>query len=284
MTSREPDPGETPESGSAVPSGDFSSERTSPDRMRSNLMPSEVTAVDRRPSPDPGETSAEPTTVLLPRDDADLLVEERLLLRYPHAAAALLHYVNLLTTDGVVRGLIGPREVTRLWSRHVANCAVLEELVPEGAVVADVGSGAGLPGLPLAIVRPDIRVVLVEPLLRRTTFLTEAVEALGLGDRVEVRRGRAEETSLAVDVVTARAVAPLDRLAGWTLPLARVGGVLLALKGEGAAEEIAASSGALEKLGGGHAEVLICGAGVVEPPTTVVRVVRVTAGRRRGSR
>jgi 16S rRNA (guanine527-N7)-methyltransferase len=235
-------------------------------------------------SPDDAASSGEPTAVLVPRDDADLLVEARLLARFPHAAAALQHYVELLATDGVIRGLIGPREVPRLWSRHVANCAVLEELVPEGAVVADVGSGAGLPGLPLAIVRRDIRVVLVEPLLRRTTFLAEAVEALGLGDRVEVLRGRAEETSLAVDVVTARAVAPLDRLAGWTLPLARVGGVLLALKGEGAAEEIAASSGALEKLGGGHAEVLTCGAGVVEPPTTVVRVVRVTAGRRRGSR
>ena len=274
MTPREPDLGETPESGDAVSWG----------RTPSDLAPSDGTPSESTSSPAAIESSAEPMAVLVPRDDADLLVEERLLERYPAAAAALLHYVDLLATDGVIRGLIGPREVTRLWSRHVANCAVLEELVPEGAVVADVGSGAGLPGLPLAIVRPDIRVVLVEPLLRRTTFLTEAVEALGLGDRVEVLRGRAEETSLAVDVVTARAVAPLDRLAGWTLPLARVGGVLLALKGEGAAEEIAASSSALEKLGGGHAEVLTCGAGVVEPPTTVVRVVRVTAGRRRGSR
>ncbi len=218
------------------------------------------------------------------REETDLLVEQRLRARYPAAAEALGRYADLLATDGVVRGLIGPREVGRLWSRHLANCAVLEELVPPGALVADVGSGAGLPGLPLAIVRPDLRVVLVEPLLRRATFLGEAVAALGLGERVEVLRGRAEEQTLAVDVVTARAVAPLDRLAGWTLPLARVGGTLLALKGEGAADEVSASAAALERLGGGQIEVLTCGAGVVEPPTTVVRVVRLTAGRRKGAR
>jgi 16S rRNA (guanine527-N7)-methyltransferase len=218
------------------------------------------------------------------REDADLLVEQRLLSRYPDAAAGLVRYVELLATDGVVRGLIGPREVPRLWSRHVANCAVLEELVPGDALVADVGSGAGLPGLPLALVRPDVRVVLVEPLLRRTTFLSEAIAELGLGDRVEVLRGRAEEQRLDVDVVTARAVAPLDRLAGWTLPLARVGGILLALKGDGAAAELEASGPALERLGGGHPEVLRCGEGVVDPATTVVRVVRRSGGRRRGSR
>ena len=218
------------------------------------------------------------------REETDLLVEQRLRARYPDASEDLGRYAALLATDGVVRGLIGPREVARLWSRHLANCAVLEELVAQGALVADVGSGAGLPGLPLAIVRPDVRVVLVEPLLRRAMFLGEAVEALGLTDRVEVLRGRAEEQKLAVDVVTARAVAPLDRLAGWTLPLARVGGTLLALKGEGAADEVAASQNALERLGGGNAEVLTCGAGIVDPPTTVVRVVRLTAGRRKSSR
>ena len=218
------------------------------------------------------------------REESDQLVEQRLRARYPDAEHLLSRYAELLATDGVVRGLIGPREVARLWSRHLANCAVLEELVPAGSLVADVGSGAGLPGLPLALVRPDLRVVLVEPLLRRATFLGEAVTALGLDDRVEVVRGRAEEQSLAVDVVTARAVAPLDRLAGWTLPLARVGGILLALKGDGAADEVAASAAALERLGGGQIEVLTCGAGVVEPPTTVVKVVRLTAGRRKGSR
>lgn len=219
-----------------------------------------------------------------PREPVDREVEARLVARYPDAAAGLATYAELLAGDGVVRGLIGPRETGRLWSRHVANCAVLEELVPAEASVADVGSGAGLPGLPLALVRPDLHVVLVEPLLRRATFLSEAVETLGLAGRVEVLRGRAEEVALSVDVVTARAVAPLERLAGWTLPHARVGGVLLALKGEGAAEEVASSLTALEKVGGGNAEVLTCGAGVVDPPTTVVRVVRMTAGRRKGSR
>jgi 16S rRNA (guanine527-N7)-methyltransferase len=230
--------------------------------------------------------SAEAPAIAAPagRDEADLRVEQQLLARYPDAAEQLRRYVALLGSDGVIRGLIGPREVDRLWSRHVANCAVVEELVDPDTTVCDVGSGAGLPGLPLALVRPDLRVLLVEPLLRRATFLTEAVEALGLSDRVEVLRGRAEEQHLAVDVVTARAVAPLDRLAGWTLPLARVGGTLLALKGDGAAEEIVTSSAALEKLGGGHAEVVTCGMGVVDPPTTVVRVVRLTAGRRKGSR
>ena len=218
------------------------------------------------------------------REESDLLVEQRLRARYPEAEHLLDRYAELLATDGVVRGLIGPREVARLWSRHLANCAVLEELVPAGSLVADVGSGAGLPGLPLALVRPDLRVVLVEPLLRRATFLGEAVTALGLDDRVEVVRGRAEDQTLAVDVVTARAVAPLDRLAGWTLPLARVGGILLALKGDGAADEVAASAAALERLGGGQIELLACGIGVVEPPTTVVKVVRRTAGRRKGSR
>jgi 16S rRNA (guanine527-N7)-methyltransferase len=218
------------------------------------------------------------------RDASDLLVEQRLCARYPGAAEGLARYVDLLGTDGVLRGLIGPRETGRLWSRHVANCAVLEELVPPGAEVADIGSGAGLPGLPLALVRPDLRVVLVEPLLRRTTFLTEAVEALGLAGRVTVVRGRAEDLTLAVDVVTARAVAPLERLAGWTLPHVRAGGVLLALKGEGAADEVAASHSALERRGGGNAEVIGCGAGIVDPLTTVVRVVRLSAGRRKGAR
>lgn len=213
-------------------------------------------------------------------DPADAAVRALLVARYPHAEDGLARYAHLLSGDGVVRGLIGPREVGRLWSRHLANCAVLEELVPPDARVADVGSGAGLPGIPLALVRSDVHVVLVEPLLRRATFLAEAVEALGLDDRVEVLRGRAEDVSLEVDVVTARAVAPLDRLAGWTLPLARVGGTLLALKGEGAVEEILASQAALERVGGGRAEVLECGAGLVDPPTTVVRVVRLSAGRR----
>jgi 16S rRNA (guanine527-N7)-methyltransferase len=202
--------------------------------------------------------------------------------RYPAAAEGLAGYVALLAGPGVERGLIGPRETDRLWSRHVANCAVLEELVAPDARVGDVGSGAGLPGIPLALVRPDLRVVLVEPLLRRATFLTEAVDQLGLAERVEVLRGRAEDQrDLGLDVVTARAVAALDKLAGWSLPLVRVGGELLALKGSTAADEVEAAHDALERIGGGQAEVLQCGHGVVDPPTTVVRVVRLRPDRRR---
>jgi 16S rRNA (guanine527-N7)-methyltransferase len=199
------------------------------------------------------------------------------------AADGLAAYARLLAGAGVERGLIGPREVPRLWDRHLLNCAVVADpavgLVPDGVTVADIGSGAGLPGLVWALARPDLRVVLVEPLLRRATFLSEAVAALGLGDRVEVRRARAEELSGGLaDVVTARAVAPLDRLAVWTMPLVRVGGSLVALKGASVEDEVAAAGALVRALGGTQVEVVRCGVGVVEPPTTVVRVVRGAAG------
>jgi 16S rRNA (guanine527-N7)-methyltransferase len=186
-------------------------------------------------------------------------------------------YVDLLATDGVVRGLIGPREAPRLWDRHLLNCAVVAEAIPHGASVLDVGSGAGLPGIVLAVARPDLSIGLVEPLARRTTFLTEAVESLGLGATVTVVRARAEEaarTLIPADVVTARAVAPLDRLAGWCLPLTAVGGRLLALKGSSAADEVAEHRSAVAALGGGDPSVRLCGAGLIDPPTTVVEVVR----------
>ncbi|RKN51592.1 16S rRNA (guanine(527)-N(7))-methyltransferase RsmG [Micromonospora costi] len=188
-------------------------------------------------------------------------------------------YAELLATDGVVRGLIGPRETPRLWDRHLLNCAAVAERIPEGAEVLDVGSGAGLPGLVLAIARPDLTVTLVEPLARRTSFLTEAVDELGLGGTVRVFRGRAEEAAsgsapLHADVVTARAVAPLDRLAAWCLPLAVPGGRLVALKGATAAEEVAEHAAAVAALGGGEPAVQRCGVGVIDPPTTVVEVVR----------
>lgn len=195
--------------------------------------------------------------------------------RFPDARVGLDGYAELLAGTAVEHGLLGPREAARIWTRHLANSAVLEELLPTGARVVDVGSGAGLPGLPLALVRTDLRLLLLEPLLRRSTFLQHAVDKLGLDDRVEVRRGRAEdEHGPVADVVTARAVAPLERLAGWTLPLVPVGGVLLAVKGSGASAELAAAAPALRALGGRAAEVLRCGVGVVDPPTTVVRVVR----------
>jgi 16S rRNA (guanine527-N7)-methyltransferase len=184
-------------------------------------------------------------------------------------------YAELLATDGVVRGLIGPREAPRLWDRHLLNCGVLAEAIDHGAAVIDVGSGAGLPGLVLAIARRDLAVTLLEPLARRVTFLTEAVEALGLAN-VTVVRGRAEDLvgRLSAPVVTARAVAPLDRLVGWCLPLLSPDGRLLAMKGASAAAEIAETASALRRAGGGPARMFECGKGVVDPPTVVVEVPR----------
>ncbi len=194
----------------------------------------------------------------------------------------MTHYATLLASAGVERGLIGPREVPRLWDRHLLNCAVAVPLVPADADVIDVGSGAGLPGIVWAIARPDLRVTCLEPLQRRATFLEEVVTAIDLGDRVQVVRARAEDivrgrgpvTSLRARVVTARAVAPLERLAGWTVPLVQPGGELLALKGRSAAEEVQASATVLERLGIASVEVVECGLGVVDPPTTVVRAVK----------
>ncbi|MFE9251923.1 16S rRNA (guanine(527)-N(7))-methyltransferase RsmG [Streptomyces sp. NPDC007088] len=188
--------------------------------------------------------------------------------------ADAVRYAELLADAGVRRGLIGPREVPRLWERHLLNCAVLSEVVPEGVTVCDVGSGAGLPGIPLALVRTDLRITLLEPLLRRTTFLTEVVELLGL-DHVTVVRGRAEEvlgTLPPVHVVTARAVAPLDRLAAWGVPLLRPYGEMLALKGDTAEEEVKNAGAALSKLGAVRASVVQVGEGLVDPLSTVVRV------------
>ncbi|MFC9844196.1 16S rRNA (guanine(527)-N(7))-methyltransferase RsmG [Streptomyces sp. NPDC060223] len=188
--------------------------------------------------------------------------------------ADAVRYAELLAEAGVQRGLIGPREVPRLWERHLLNCAVLSEVVPEGVTVCDVGSGAGLPGIPLALVREDLKITLLEPLLRRTTFLTEVVELLGL-DHVTVVRGRAEEVMgklPPVHVVTARAVAPLDRLAAWGIPLLRPYGEMLALKGDTAEEELKSAATALSKLGAAQTSVLHVGEGVVDPLSTVVRV------------
>jgi 16S rRNA (guanine527-N7)-methyltransferase len=188
-------------------------------------------------------------------------------------------YAALLAGPGVERGLIGPRETPRLWERHLLNCAGLAELLPDGAVVADVGSGAGLPGVVLAALRPDVTVVLVEPLLRRATFLEEVVAELGLRTAV-VRRARAEELagSQVVDVVVARAVAPLDRLAGWCLPLLAPGGRLLALKGERADDELAASRPALTRAGAAVAVVVEVGDEALGTGARVVVVTRGTAG------
>ncbi|GAA1756442.1 MULTISPECIES: 16S rRNA (guanine(527)-N(7))-methyltransferase RsmG [Streptomonospora] len=182
-------------------------------------------------------------------------------------------YADLLAHAGVERGLIGPREVPRLWERHLMNCAVIEELVPEGADVVDIGSGAGLPGVVLGILRPDLTVTLLEPLLRRTVFLRECIDYLELPN-VQVRRGRAEEmrSEVRADIATARAVAPLARLGVWALPLLRKGGSLLALKGEQAESELEEARRDLSAQRPCVADVIRVGRGKVEPATTVVRV------------
>ncbi|WP_116116052.1 16S rRNA (guanine(527)-N(7))-methyltransferase RsmG [Austwickia chelonae] len=179
-------------------------------------------------------------------------------------------YVERLADSGVRHGLIGPREVPRLWERHVLNCGVVGELIPDGATVIDVGSGAGLPGIPLAIARPDIRIVLVEPLLRRTVWLEETVAALGL-ETVEIRRGKAEvfHGDLLASFVTARAVSRLVNLGTWCAPLLEPGGKLMALKGASVAEELHQDMPALQKLGFIGADIVTAGVGVVDPPTTV---------------
>lgn len=194
--------------------------------------------------------------------------------RLPMAEA----YAASLASDGITRGLIGPREIPRIWERHVLNSAVLGEAIAEGARVIDVGSGAGLPGIPLAIARSDLRVQLLEPLLRRTTYLEEICGRLGLD--AEVVRGRAEEGHIVralqgADVVTSRAVAPLGKLVRWSLPLAKRGGVMQALKGGSVHEEIERDGAEIAKAGGGNIAVTEVGRDVLEAPTHVVTVARV---------
>lgn len=180
-------------------------------------------------------------------------------------------YVDILANRGIDWGLLGPRESDRLWDRHVLNSVAVADLVPAGSTVADVGSGAGLPGVPLAILRPDLQVTLIEPLLRRSEFLDGVVAELGLVDRVTVERTRAEEHQGSYDVVTSRALAPLPRLVRWCRPLTASGGAVLALKGVSAADEIAKMRGELtrNKL---TAELLTVRAHPEADSTTAVRV------------
>jgi 16S rRNA (guanine527-N7)-methyltransferase len=196
----------------------------------------------------------------------------------PHAAGVFgsrldlaIAYADILATDGVVKGLIGPREVPRIWDRHVMNSAVVAPRLPQAATVADIGTGAGLPGIVWAIARPDVHVTLVEPLLRRTTFLDQAVADLGLSN-VTVLRSRAEDVHQTFDVVTARAVAALDKLGRWCMPLVRPGGVLLAMKGRSAADEVQTATATLHRLGATSIVVTTYENGDV--PTTVVEVTR----------
>lgn len=191
-------------------------------------------------------------------------------------------FAGLLARHGTERGLIGPREVERLWERHLLNSAVLEELIPHGASVVDVGSGAGLPGVPLAIARPDLDIVLLEPMARRVGWLNEVEERLGIG--LTVLRGRAEERAVlerlgGADIVTARALAPLARLSTWCLPLARPGGSVLAMKGASAQEEVDRDGGAIRSAGGIDVRVVTCGTNILAEATTVVSMTRAAGAR-----
>jgi len=180
-------------------------------------------------------------------------------------------YVDILRSTGVEWGLLGPREADRIWDRHILNSAALTVLIAAGSTVADVGSGAGLPGIPLALLRPDLGVTLIEPLLRRSNFLTQTVTELGVPGQIEVIRSRSEDHRGTYEVVIARAVAPLDRLIGWCNPLRAPGGVVLALKGASAADEVASARPQLEAA---HldAEVLSVRAHPEADLATVVRI------------
>jgi 16S rRNA (guanine527-N7)-methyltransferase len=198
---------------------------------------------------------------------------------FGRSAETACRYVSLLAERAVVRGLLGPREVPRIWDRHILNCAAVAELVPPRCELVDIGSGAGLPGIVLAMLLPGVRVVLLEPMLRRTAFLSECVSELGLGN-VTVCRGRAEEMAgvIQADVATARAVAPLGRLAELAVRVVRPGGLILAMKGREADAELAGAGAVLRRLGVRGAEVVTAGHGIVEPPATVIRFLSGAGG------
>lgn len=191
-------------------------------------------------------------------------------------------YAQVLTGVGLERGMIGPREVPRLWERHLLNCAVVTDLLPRAARVVDVGSGAGLPGLVLAIRRPDLRVDCVDSMRRRTDFLSEVVAELGLSAQVRILHGRIEDPSVSAAVgesewVTARAVAPIGRLVAWSLPALRPSGCLLAIKGASADAELAEAKSDLARLGADAGHVVSLGTDVLDAPTTVVVIRRKSA-------
>jgi 16S rRNA (guanine527-N7)-methyltransferase len=196
-------------------------------------------------------------------------------------------YAEMLAGAGVERGLLGPHEVDRLWERHLLNSAAVSELLDPGDRVVDIGSGAGLPGLPLAIARPDLQIVLLEPLLRRSDFLREVVSELSLP--VEVVRGRAEEPWVREqigekDVAVSRAVASLDKLTKWSIPLLRPDGRMLAIKGERAPDEVQQHRRVMVAMGAVDVRVVTCGANYLRPPSTVVLARRGKSARHRPAR
>ena len=196
-------------------------------------------------------------------------------------------YAEVLAGAAVERGLLGPHEVDRLWERHLLNSAVVNELLDPGDRVVDIGSGAGLPGLPLAIARPDLQIVLLEPLLRRSDFLREVVAELSLP--VEVVRGRAEDPWVREqigekDVAVSRAVASLDKLTKWSMPLLRPEGRMLAIKGERAPDEVQQHRRVMVAMGAVDVRVVTCGANYLRPPSTVVLARRGKSARNRPAR
>ena len=236
---------------------------------------------DESSSP-PDESIAPPDESIAPPDeggrepDDAALAESPLVHAYFGAAFGQVSaYALMLADEGVRRGLIGPGEVARLWRRHILNSAAIAAHLPDRGTVIDVGTGAGLPGVVLAAMRPDLRTILLEPMERRVLWLREVIAEVGLHS-AEVVRGRAEELhgEVVADAVTARAVAPMTRLVPWTLPLLRDGGVLLAMKGSRAAAEVADAQGVIRRSGGGQVEVFTVGSVEGVEPTTIVRVVR----------
>jgi len=241
--------------------------------------PVSTSSPDPEQSPDSATSAESSAESLLPKvqlpDPLD--GDARVIAYLGDAYPVLARFHDLLTSQGVLRGLIGPHEVSRLWERHLLNSAALVPFLPTSGRLIDVGSGAGLPGVVLAAMLPGVEVILLDPMERRVDWLSEVVAELGLTNAT-VRRARAEELhgELLVDAVTARAVAPMDRLGRMTMPLLVKGGVLVALKGRQAAAEVAKARGALKKMGAGVPEILDASTIDGVENTTVVRVVRET--------
>jgi 16S rRNA (guanine527-N7)-methyltransferase len=185
-------------------------------------------------------------TNLQPESDPSQVSRETNINKYfPGQEEAIRAYAEFLTTAGIERGLIGPREGERIWERHIFNCLPVTQLLPQGASLFDIGSGAGLPGIVIALARPDLKVTLIEPLERRVEFLNEAVAAIAAGGvEIEVIRGRAQDVKKSADFVTARAVAPMEKLKKMSWHMVKTGGSLLAMKGESAANEMVGIKGA----------------------------------------
>lgn len=220
------------------------------------------------PSPDaPVELEPVPALDGHEREAAESLFGDRLGLAE--------RYVEHLCTTGITHGLLGPREVPRMWERHVLNCAVIGPVLPESSAVADVGSGAGLPGIALALTRPDLEFTLIEPMERRVDWLDMVIRDLGL-DNVRVIRARAEDVAdeVMADVVTARAVSALKKLIPMTVPLLDDDGQLMFLKGRSAQEEITGAEKALKRFKLRKPEITLLGEEILEQPTTVVRTRR----------